>query len=311
MPRSSRYKKLVKLTGQSPSRLPVALLIACAALQAFGQNITLRGTDTLRVVVENVVDRRDAGKTSEIFNRYRGECQLRLNFDGGPITPDTVLLRVRITNALDNTGRDLLPTNRTATFDQWPLEPVDGTYHMHGASKVTISLQMPARQATTIRTVQGDVEFYLPNRTKSNVLTFDEITATQPFNHPLLKNFGIELTPLDRARLSAEERKRKTQSETPKFLQDVLINTLSNAWLIPRFQTNMVVLEMIDPKQMVAYIELLDAGHRRFKHSPPIRLGDFILFPTPLSKDMKARVHLALPEVIHRFPFRVEHVPLP
>jgi hypothetical protein len=89
------------------------------------------------------------------------------------------------------------------------------------------------------------------------------------------------------------------------------MNSLSNAFYTPRFETNMLALEMVDAKQMVAHVELLDAGDRQFKYERPIRWGNFIMFAKPLSKDLKARVHLALPETIHRFPFRVEHVRLP
>jgi hypothetical protein len=57
-----------------------------AGSDAKATNIVMRRTDTLRAVVENVVDNRDSRSVWDI-------CEVYVRFEGGPITPETVILR--------------------------------------------------------------------------------------------------------------------------------------------------------------------------------------------------------------------------
>ena len=279
----------------------IGTVAVLAGSDAKATNIVMRRTDTLRAVVENVVDNRDSRSVWDIFEVY-------VRFEGGPITPETVILRVHITNALESTGRDLLTTHRIFKPDEWPNSWPQPT--------TRIRLKAPAREANALRIIKGDVEFYNPDATNAQVVTLDDAfsNANVPITHSLLSTLGVTLTPIDKKRFTADNsRKLQEQNEKPKLFQDLVSQSFSNAFVVPRFQTNMVAFEISDPKQIVARIYLRERDGRSIRELRRIRWENFYFFILSGAppKGLKADVHLALPDVVTKSPFRLEHIPLP
>jgi len=265
-------------------------------------NIVIRGSDTLRAFVEAVTDQRSSAPGAEFW----GGCLVRLRFDGGPITDETLLLRARMIAAVDSPGNDLLRTNR-----------VEVTSLQEARARVmTLRLKKPAREATYIR-IKGEVDLYAPTNVNGSLIVLENIPGNRDpsrLQHPTLKQHGIELLYLNGNTLSNMLYKAK-KDQAPAFadLATVISQNLSNIFFSPQFSTNTVGFLVKDPQHVVALIELRKRDGGKFEKAGFNNWESFYLIHVGerVPADSQLRIHLALPETIISAPFHLEHIGLP
>src|SRR5208282_3740364 len=123
---------------------------ACLLLGCLIVGMARAATNDINVQVENVSDMRS---TASIYPR----CQLQLRFSGGDVADAFGIYDVRITKALDDTGRDLL-----AGSDGGPKQRFfqEGGYARQFTRAVEIAT--PSRTARTIKTLEGEAQLLYP-----------------------------------------------------------------------------------------------------------------------------------------------------
>lgn len=257
---------------------------------------------------------------------------LNLTIAGEETAPLAVVRQFSVTRAVDNQGRTLSSSgNRVilagATFTtvvgviSGPVLATASTFAsitanspmaalgQGGISRVpyetTVSLSPVARDATSIKQVEGTVELYQPSESNNAILRIPNIRSHPGrIEHPLLVKHGIVLFYLG-DKESYDDAARRASGTGRLSLSDP-VTIFTPDWV------KSFTLSSQDNSRMILGIELQDAG------GVPIptqarTIGSTVtnyLAESPLPDDAQLVIYLATPEAIKTVPFRFENVPL-
>jgi hypothetical protein len=123
-----------------------------------------------------------------------GGCRISVTLVGDNLDSARGVLRTRITRAIDDLDRDLLPVASlgadaaTARFG-WSARLRDGPI------MTSFSLRNPSRHATLIKVIEGEVDVFSPNEAnEGTVLIADPLAHPGvSFKSPVLEKYGIEI----------------------------------------------------------------------------------------------------------------------
>lgn len=196
-------------------------------------------------------------------------CELPLSFTGQKIEagPDITVSEMRVLQAVDDTGKNLIWTNN----DEWPTNP--------GMSRDTV-LAYPSDRAKAID-FEGEAELVTPTQPR---LVFTNLPEhlNQPFRHPLLKKFQIDISVLDRKH---------------GFGDDAAIQ-----WTDPSGKLLRVDFLKKDGTEVYSYpTSEFEVG--------PTKVRSYNLPDTPLT-DLELVLRLDVPVKREPFRFKIEKIPL-
>jgi len=111
-------------------------------------------------------------------------------------------VRCDILKAVDETGRDLIQTDKGMMFG--PSRNADFRFsreELTDREKLFVQLKNPSRKATVIREISGEIEIFKPKLDPQCVVIFSDISgkSSKPLANPLLDASQIEITILPAA----------------------------------------------------------------------------------------------------------------
>ena len=287
-------------------RTGFALLLALP-LAGLAQT-TPKAPTAIQVSVGDVTDNR----TTSAFN---SECKVELRFTGDAAADAGTVRQVRLTDATDEVGRDLIPkeddNNSMGGFDN---------SHSSGALKTEVKLRNPSRNATTIKVIKGEVELFSPTEANGGVLTITNILAhpAEPVQNPALTKYGIQVMYLTKESYEAKKKEVAAQQSAGDAAGQKLGEAFGSLFsgMFGGMMSNAkdsITLYVKDPDKRVISLKFTDAQGKALKTSQSWSSNEFRntgLDAVPPA-DTRLVIQLATPESLKTCPFQVENIPLP
>jgi hypothetical protein len=284
-------------------------LYVCAVLAA-AAGATLAAPagppQTINASVGDVSDNRTTGS-------FSSECKLELKFTGDAASDAAAVHQVRINKAIDDLGRDLARSDSQDSFHSFDSSP------RNGVLKTQLRLRNPSRNAATIKFVNGEVELFSPTAANGGVLTIKDILKhpAEPVQNSALKKYGVEVVYLTKE--SYEAKKKKIQEQQKADADGKLGEAFGELFkgmfggMMGADSKNSVKLYVKDPEKRVVDVEFQDANGKALKTGSSWSMGELrqIEFKSPPPPDAQLQIHLATPEALQTFAFKLENVPLP
>jgi hypothetical protein len=260
----------------------------------------------VRASVGEITDNRTTGA-------FNAECKVELKFTGDPAADAARVLQVRVTKAVDELGRDITPK----------ADDDSSGFGNSGSSASTlraeVKLRNPSRNATVIKSIEGEVELFNPTPANGGVLIIKDILKhpAEPVDDPTLKKFDIQLMYLTKESYEAKKKEIEAQekSNTGNPIGDAFAELFKGMFsgMMSSDSKNSVKLYVKDPQKRVVDVEFQDAAGKTLKHrggwtTTGMRSQDFDAPPPP---DTRIKISLATPEATRSYPFKVENIPLP
>lgn len=267
--------------------------------------ITLAAT-LVDVAVHRVNDRRTNGSFS----------QLDVVLDLPKIkSADVAASRVVVTSATDETGRDLLDPER-----QTQLEP---NYRMDAGAdpaNVSLTLKNPARTATKLKEIRGEIELYMPSKDPNSIADIAKFTSFsgKALSHKALKANGVEIALVSPAQLAAEKKKlgdAKRKEYVELGYEGETLDTVVASYLESTLSTedHDVLLRIKDPNKRVQDIVYVDGAGEVKRASVRDEEGFTVvaIWGEPPQPDWKLRVSMRTNKNLVKHAFVLKDVPLP
>lgn len=268
----------------------------------------------IEVSVHQVQDRRAKGFFSELT------ISLALPKIG---SSEVAASRVLVSTATDDQGKDLVDREKTAG----ELEPNyrGGMMRPGGEdppAMVSVSLKNPARAATTLTDVSGEIELYMPGRDPNSVAELTKFAPAtgKPLTHKALKANGVEITLLSAAQIEAEKKrltaeKRKSLKadgwedgeNLESYLNDFLQSSLS-------FDAESdVPVRLKDPNKRIQAMIYVDGNgeEKRVNIRDTEGLAILTAWGGPPRPDWKLKVQMKTAKNVVRHTFALKDVKLP
>jgi hypothetical protein len=264
----------------------------------------------LDVSVRQVNDRRSAG----FF------AQLAISLDLPKIKASEVAAtRVVIASATDETGLDLVDHEKTPELESTMQGIVGRNNPADTPASVSVTLKNPARKATRVKEVRGEIELYMPAKDPNSVAEIAKFLSGsgKPFPHKALKANGVEIALLSTSQVDAEKKKRaeakKKEYAEMGFSGEDLENMLKNFMeSLLGVQESELLARVKDPNGRIQEITFIDsAGEVK-----PVMMRDeegLTLLSTwaKPEADWKMRVSMRTAKNVVRYTFALNDVPLP
>lgn len=288
--------------------LTVLLAAALFALPLFAQK-----AKPIEFVVDQVNDRRSPGPFSELtINLKLPKLQ----------TTEVAASRVILTTAVDDLGQSLidpdksepkLEQNYRASMDYkgWNSVPV---------ATVAVSLKSPGRKAKAVRTVNGEIELFMPAKDPNSVAEVAKFLSSRgkPLAHKALKANGVEITFLNDAQIEADrkragEAKRKQLAEYGYEGESLDTAVKEYVDSLYRTDSNGLAVRIKDPQNRIQDLVFVDAAGEVKQVNRQDEDGVTVLsmWSGAAEPDWKLRVSMRTPKNLLRHSFALNNIPLP
>jgi hypothetical protein len=282
----------------------LTVLVPAFAVALHAQNTTTQPV-AVRASVGDVADNRTTGS-------FNAECKLELKFTGDAATDAASVRQVRVKKAIDELGRDL-------TRDNSDSSPGFGSSQRNGVLKTELRLRNPSRNATVIKLVEGEVEFFNPTLANGGILIIKDILKhpAEPVENVTLKKYGVEVMYLTKE--SYEAKKKQIEEQQKNAAGGAIGQAFGELFkgmfngMMSSDTKNSLKLYTKDPEKRVVEVEFQDASGKSLKSGSSWSSGEMrqIELKAAPPADAQLMIHLATPEALQTFPFKVENIPLP
>jgi hypothetical protein len=128
---------------------------------------------------------------------------VELKFTGDAAADAGTVRQVRVTEALDELGRDL----KLSTDDDNSPRSMSSS-RSSGALKTEVKLKNPSRNATVIKSLKGEVELFNPTESNGAILRLKDVLKhpAEPIQNPALARYGIQLVYLTKESYEAKKK---------------------------------------------------------------------------------------------------------
>lgn len=270
----------------------------------------------LRVSAGTIEDRRTTGK-------FFGGLEVELKLTGDDLA-DAKASRVLLKKAVDETGRDLLPDEKKVP-----------DFSTSGGSDLKVSLKNPARGATTLKEISGEVELFTPSRDPAATVTVDKLLSRmdKPISMPALRNQKIEVTVVSPKAHRANAAKRKAEfekemakgkaemekemkgasAEEAKALEAIMGLAQAFSGMMDEVGDNDLILNVKDADGRLMDVEVVRADGERISSNGSMSSGELRVmnFSEKLPADAKLRVFVKTKKALVSSPFTLSNVSLP
>ena len=262
----------------------------------------------IRAAVGDVTDNR----TTSAFN---SECRVELIFTGDAAVNAGSVRQVRLSEATDEVGRDLIRKDDDAvssgSFDSG---------RNSSAIKTEVKLRNPSRNATTIKLLAGNVELFSPTEANGGLLTIKDILKhpAEPIQNPALTKYGIQLMYLAEETYEAKKKEIEAQQNgsdaTGQKLGDAFGELFKGMFGgMMSDSKNSIQLYVKDPGKRVINLKFIDGSGKALVTRSSWSSADFRStgLDAPAPPDTQLIIQLATPESLKSYPFKIENIPLP
>jgi hypothetical protein len=293
----------------SRSTAPTACAIALALLAVTG---FATGQD-LRVTAGTIEDRRTTGK-------FFGGLEIELKLTGDDLA-DARAARVSLKKAVDESGRDLLPEQK----NEEDFRKSSGS----GGPDLKISLKNPARGASAIKEVSGDVELFAPSRDPAATVVVERLVSRmdKSVDSAALKaqKIGVRLVSPKVYRADAKKREAEMDAEMEKHKDQInkeagddktaealMALVKGFAGMLNEVGDYDVILQIQDEQGKILDVEVVGkSGVIDTRGSMSSGGLKILQFSEKLPADAKLRFLLKTKKAVLSTPFTLTNVPLP
>ena len=280
------------VSAAKPSRTPKTPVPSSAKAPAFS------------ITPGDITDRR---RNDNFFNRL--EIEMKLEGEGLDGVKGT---RTLTKKASDDTGRSLVNEEKKAV----EFEKSMGS----GAPQLKLELKNPARRATFLKEVSGQVELFMPGRDPNATARVDGFLSRvdKLVAAPALKSARADVTVVSRKTYDEEKKKdeerRKKESESSGLagqMAEAFAGLFSG--MMGEIGENDVLLKVTDPEKKVFSIEVCDAAGKQIDGRGSMKVSGFwiLSFPEKLPAEASLRIYMLTPKAIVTLPFALKNVVLP
>lgn len=295
------------MSSRSTAPTVCAIGLALLALPALGAG------QELRVTAGTIEDRRTTGK-------FFGGLEIELKLTGDDLA-DAKAARVSLAKAVDESGRDLLPEQKNGD----DFQKSSGS----GGPDLKISLKNPARGASAIKEISGDVELFAPSRDPAATVLVDRIASRmdKPVDSAALKSqkIGVRLVSPKVYRADAKKREAEMDAEMEKHKEqmkkeagddktaEALMALVKGfAGMMNDVGDNDVILQIEDEQGKLLDVEVVGkSGVIDTRGSMSSGGLKILQFSEKLPADAKLRFLLKTKKAVLSTPFTLTNVPLP
>jgi hypothetical protein len=254
----------------------------------------------------DITDKRSSGT-------FSGECTIDIKFSGDTAATAGSVRQVRITKAIDETGRDLTS---------------DGKEHFSGFGdlnrsgqtvlKKEVTLKNPSRNAHVIKLIEGQASFFSPTEANGGKTIIKDALAHpgEPFDNPILKHLKIQITYLTKESVEAAKQKKKATATAGDKLGEGLADAFGSMFSgfgASSREKGAIDLQVIDPDKRFVKAEFQDANGKTIESQGQMSYGDFHHYglKTAPSAGTEMVLYLATADASVTVPFKLENIPLP
>jgi hypothetical protein len=256
----------------------------------------------VQVSVGDVTDNRTTGA-------FNAECKVQLKFTGDAAADAQSVRRVQLTEVTDTTGRDLIPKQ---TDKMTPR--LNGFGQAGNALSSEVKLRNPSRNATAIKVLKGQVEFFNPTEANGGLLTITNILQhpAEPIHNATLEKY--QLIYLTKAAYEAKKKELQDQQSGDQKMGEVFGQLFSGMFGgMMSDSKDSIQLYVHDPDQRIIELNFVDGQGNPLKTTQTWSSEDFrsTSLKSPPPADTQLRIQLATPESLKSCSFQTENIPLP
>jgi hypothetical protein len=256
----------------------------------------------IRLLVNEVKDTRTTGE-------FFGGLEMDLKPVGDDLS-DVYSLRPLITKALDDSGRNLMADDTKKT----EFAKMDRS----GRSTIRIKLKNPARKASVIKELSGELEMFVPGRDRksTSVITNFLSKTGRKLSDPALKDAHVDIAILTKAEYDkiAKRAKEEQSAAAAKELGDAMVKAFSTLFgSLMEVGENSIILSIKDTEKKVIDIEFFDVSGEKIENQGSMTMADtkVFQFDKPMPKDARMKIFLATSKSLVRVPFTLTDIALP
>jgi len=274
------------------------LVFICLAASASADAIDVR------VTVTEVSDRRSTG---QFFNNL--EVKLKLT---GDEAAEIRGIKTSITTAIDDTRRNLLPSEKSSFGFETMGESGAGP-------AVMLTLKNPARKATVIKELSGELQLFIPGRDPAATVLVKDVKRSvgKPIANPALEKAGISvivLTKKEYDQIRKEEEQKAKDTAGKQGLDQALLKAFEG--LLGSFfdvGEHDLILKISDPTAKLIELEVLDGKGVRISGQGSMKTGDLRIlnYAEALPADAQLRLFLNTQKSVLSLPLKLVDIALP
>jgi len=258
----------------------------------------------VRVSVTEVSDRRSTG---QFFNNL--EVKLKLTGDDAA---DIKGIKTSITSALDDTGRNLLSSEKRSSEFEAMRETGAGP-------EVTLTLKNPARKATVIKELSGELQLFIPGRDPAATVLVKDLSRSigKPIANPALEKARISVIVLTKKEydLIKKEEEQKAKNTAEKQGLDQALLKAFEGLLGAFFEVGEhdLILKISDPSAKLIEVEVIDGKGARISGQGSMKTGDLRIlnYAEALPADAQLRIFLKTQKSVVSLPLKLVDIALP
>lgn len=284
--------------------MPLTVLALLAAGFLAPSPAVFAGKSGLAVSAGDVTDRR---RNDNVFASL--EIELRLT---GEASAGARGARATVEKAVDDTGRNLIKEKN----DSSDFAKSSGD----GPPALKIELRNPARRASKVRELTGQVEIFVPERDPSAQARIAKFSSQmdRPIASPALKAAGAQATVVSRKTYEAEKKKdaeRRKKEAEGAGIAGAMANAFAGLFegIFGDIGENDVLVKVDDKGKKVFSVEVLDAAGKPIDGMGSMKVGDFwiLKFSEKVPADAGLRIYVMTPKSMVTERFALADVALP
>lgn len=285
--------------------MPLTVLALLAAGFLVPAAAAPAGKSDLAVSAGDVTDRR---RNDNLFASL--EIELRLT---GEAAAGARGARATVEKAVDDTGRNLIKEKSDGSND-FAKSTGDGP------PALKIELRNPARRATKVRELTGQVELFVPERDPSAQARVAKFASQmdRPISAPALKAAGAAVTVVSRKTYEEEKKKdaeRRKKEAEGAGIAGAMVNAFAGLFegMFGDIGENDVLVRVEDKGKKVFSVDVLDAAGKPVEGMGSMKVGDFwiLKFMEKLPADAGLQVSVMTPKSVVTERFALKDVALP
>jgi hypothetical protein len=261
----------------------------------------------VRVMVGDVNDKRTTG--------HFAECEVQLKIIGDAVADSLGVRAIRVRSAVDDTGRELKKDKEESSSESVSEKQGDSV-------EKNVTLRNPARRATAIRSIEGEIELYQPTAANGGLVVEKKFMArpNQPLPSPALKKWNVEVTYFTKEGFEAKKKEFEQQQErggeaaAEKFGKALAEAFGSIFGSLAEDDENSLRFVIGDPDNRITDFAFRDGKGEPISIQGRYRSGPLMTCSLEGGlppADAQLVIYLATPDAIKTVPFKVENIPLP
>jgi len=262
-------------------------------------------------VTVSVSEVRDSRTTGQFFAGL--EMKLKVM---GDIVADAKGVKLSVTKASDDTGRDLLKKDESGRQDF--TKPDE---NRTGQAEIEVKLKNPSRKATVVRELAGELTVFSPSKDPNAVASIPAFMsqAGKTIKNHSLKAAGVELAIMTKKEFDEfkEQQKKEVKAKEGEMVREfgeAMAKALGSLFgSLMEVTENSVILNITDPDGKVVDLEFEEGSGALLRSGSSMRTGDVRIFEfeKQMAQDAKLTIFLATPKAMSKTRFMLKDIALP